>query len=172
MIIQVFLHLSVQNQNHQLLVSPASQCITSLCCLVYPRRGPLRKLEAKTALPQNGCMVTTQPLALSDALPTERPSGDTEVVNIDEAERNADESAIAPVTAEPMKGCETTERSVDPFIDQFAIGPLTSRDTRMKVFEILRLVAASEIGRDGLRRLQVYEVLRLWHLIEKDDEIL
>lgn len=64
------------------------------------------------------------------------------------------------------------ERTVDPFIDSHSVGLIDEREARMKILQIFSSLSLSEVGREGLRHLNVYEVLRVWHLLETDSEIL
>lgn len=179
----MLLHLSIDEKYHQLLVSEACKCVPSLFCLIYPPKGPLRNLEAEPIFSNRGCLLTSK--CLEDVPATtvgleenktkecsknsENKSGSVrvwEVNNISSVDGNES------TNGERLKHHEVPQRQINMFLDENSIGLIQSRDTRMKIFEILKFLALSEMGRKGLRQLDIYEVFRLWHLLEKDDEIL
>lgn len=192
----MFLHLALEPDHHQVLVDPACSFVLALCCLVYPpKHDPRRRVEAP-AIREGGFAVcgrgADEPTSPSRQAPEKSCRGENKICDgentADEGMNKVDENQQGELGREGNRegrsgGTETSDscccpnntaggnRFVDSFIEAKAYGPLECLETRRKVLELLKLLLTTATGRDGLRRIGVYEVFRVWHLIESDKEI-
>lgn len=149
MIVGLFRHLSVDAvEFFNVLFSPSSLYLQSLCCLVYPRRGsPERRLK-RCALPASGGFVNGD---LQSSLPRLLPVDQQSDADTNDA---------------------NATRKVDAFIDANSTGLVGLPDIRKSIFDIITtLLRSAPVIRDAMRDKEVYEVLRLWNLIEPTAEI-
>eukprot|EP01071_Lankesteria_metandrocarpae_P005706 Lankesteria_metandrocarpae@DN4099_c0_g1_i1.p1 len=72
---------------------------------------------------------------------------------------------------ETVDGVESTTTAVNETVDVFAFGPVASEEERWDVYNILLQLCTTEGGRDAMRKQGVYEVFRVWHLLETNDDI-
>ncbi|CEM29659.1 unnamed protein product [Vitrella brassicaformis CCMP3155] len=100
--------------------------------------------------------VELMPRALTLVYPPKGPKRDRPVI---EGQGNG-------VTEAPV-----ADASVHPIIDTDGFGPVRDESVRKLVADIVFILGATKSGREGLRRLGAYEVLRAWHLNEEADHI-
>eukprot|EP00920_Eleutheroschizon_duboscqi_P008820 GHVT01020220.1.p1 GENE.GHVT01020220.1~~GHVT01020220.1.p1 ORF type:complete len:586 (-),score=80.33 GHVT01020220.1:508-2265(-) len=194
LILRICAHLCASSQTHRTFAGEDCDVLPRLGCLVYPpKNSKLRDMEGTPAKVEGlytadkaGNLKTVKHASRTSAA----PGGSEECCSpsvLDKtdiapqsfgAEGGADKaeggsaSTATDVTA-PSKtaGVHRRSRNLPPCVESDAFGLVEEADDRKLVFQCFIALAKTADGRSALRRHNIYEIFRLWHLLESDNSI-
>lgn len=161
--ISIIAHICVDRNMHSVIANKDCIVILTLCCLVYPSENYrymrkkksnniLSELQNKTILFYSKCEGTSLDC---------NSFSDFEDKNSQIKDEESDDESID----------HNGENIVSDFIKKNAIGPVNNNISQ-DVFDCILVLTSTVNGRNFLREIGAYEVLRVWHLYESKNEII
>eukprot|EP00920_Eleutheroschizon_duboscqi_P008830 GHVT01020236.1.p1 GENE.GHVT01020236.1~~GHVT01020236.1.p1 ORF type:complete len:209 (-),score=36.87 GHVT01020236.1:508-1134(-) len=89
----------------------------------------------------------------------------------DKAEGGSASTATDVTAPSKTAGVHRRSRNLPPCVESDAFGLVEEADDRKLVFQCFIALAKTADGRSALRRHNIYEIFRLWHLLESDNSI-
>jgi len=152
--IQVIRHLCVDVKCHEDIFGPKCELVPRMCCCVYPKRGKEREILRTTTSVINEGWVRVNDGASIESIAMNTLS-----------ENNEPEKC-------QKEDCSTDNlRSVHELIENESFGIIEDLPSRMGLVACFLGLSGSALGRNELKGMGFYEVLRVWHLKENDATI-
>ncbi|KAJ1604315.1 hypothetical protein OJ253_3743 [Cryptosporidium canis] len=160
-LMSIVTHICVDKNMHQIITKKHSDVIQILCCLIYPgyshihlrnkkSSNALLELQNKTIYFDSRCKTNSRGDSSNDTYNDD---------SYEEYEEHGNE------TIDSVK-----DDTISEFIRKNSVGPIHENLSK-DVFDCILVLTSTPEGRIFLREIGAYEVLRVWHLYESNNEI-
>ncbi|KAK6590983.1 hypothetical protein RS030_111750 [Cryptosporidium xiaoi] len=157
-ILSIITHICVDRKLHSLIKSMNCNIVYTLCCLIYPDEpnSNLRRRKSKSILKS-----LQNKMVLIDS------TGDYKTINNKAEDVTDDGTLFEEEAVDSVSG----QNIIPESISKFAIGPI-KEEFSQEIFDCILVLSSTMEGRDILRNLGFYEILRVWHLYESNKEVI
>ncbi|OII71774.1 uncharacterized protein cubi_00581 [Cryptosporidium ubiquitum] len=161
--ISIIAHVCVDRNMHSIISNKDCIIIPVLCCLVYPGEDYryLRNRKSSNILSKLQNKTIFFSSKHEDTYLDDNSFSEFDNKNLDIRDGVNDDESV---------DC-TKEDIVSEFIKKNAVGPI-NKNISQDIFDCILVLSSTANGRNSLRELGAYEVLRVWHLYESKNEII